>query len=164
MESVRVEEVKNRSSLNKFIRFNYELYRGNRYAVPELYRDMVNSFNVDSNAALEFCDMVLFIAYRGDKVAGRIAGIINRKANAVWNKKSARFGWIDFVDDPEVSKALIYAVEKWGRSFGMTEIEGPLGFTDFDPEGMLTEGFDQLGTMSTIYNYRSEERRVGKEC
>jgi GNAT superfamily N-acetyltransferase len=153
MESVRVEEVKNRSSLNKFIRFNYELYRGNRYAVPELYRDMVNSFNVDSNAALEFCDMVLFIAYRGDKVAGRIAGIINRKANAVWNKKSARFGWIDFVDDPEVSKALIYAVEKWGRSFGMTEIEGPLGFTDFDPEGMLTEGFDQLGTMSTIYNY-----------
>lgn len=153
MESVRVEEVKSRSSLNKFIRFNYDLYRRNRYAVPELYRDLVNSFNIKFNAALEFCDMVLFIAYREDKVAGRVAGIINRKANAVWNKKCVRFGWIDFIDDKDVSKALINAVEHWGRSLGMTEIEGPLGFTDFDPEGMLTEGFDQLGTMSSIYNY-----------
>lgn len=153
MKSVRVEEVKSRSCLNKFIRFSYDLYRGNRYAVPELYGDLVSSFGVKSNSALEFCDMKLFIAYQDNQVVGRVAGIINLKANATWNKNCVRFGWIDFIDDREVSKALIDAVENWGRSFGMTEIEGPLGFTDFDPEGMLTEGFDQLGTMSTIYNY-----------
>ena len=84
---------------------------------------------------------------------GRVAVIINHKANERWGRKTVRFGWIDFVDDPTVSAALLDAVEKYGRQHGMQEVVGPLGFTDMDPEGMLTWGFDQLGTMATIYNY-----------
>lgn len=84
---------------------------------------------------------------------GRVAAIINHKANRTWNKKDVRFGWIDFIDDAEVSEALMRTVEQWGKERGMTHIQGPLGFTDFDAEGMLIEGFDQLSTMSTTYNY-----------
>ena len=151
--SVSIVEVKDRRELDKFIRFNYTLYKDNSYAVPELYSDMVNNFTPKSNAALEFCNLILFNAYMGNKIVGRVAGIINRKANQVWNRKVVRFGWIDYIDNKEVSKALLEAVENWGKAQGMNEIEGPLGFTDFDPEGMLTEGFDQLGTMATNYNY-----------
>uniref|UniRef100_UPI0025AFD8A0 N-acetyltransferase n=1 Tax=Bacteroides acidifaciens TaxID=85831 RepID=UPI0025AFD8A0 len=94
-----------------------------------------------------------FLAYRDDKIVGRVAAIINNRANEKWNCKNVRFGWIDFIDDPEVSSALIKTVEDWGKERGMTHIAGPLGFTDFDAEGMLVEGFDQLSTMATIYNY-----------
>lgn len=150
---ITIVEVKDRKELDRFIKFNYTLYKGNSYAVPELYSDMVNNFTPKGNAALEFCDLILFNAYMGNKIVGRVAGIINRKANQVWNRKVVRFGWIDYIDNKEVSKALLEAVENWGKAQGMNEIEGPLGFTDFDPEGMLTEGFDQLGTMATNYNY-----------
>ena len=150
---ITIVEVKDRKELDRFIKFNYTLYKGNKYAVPELYGDMVNNFTPQGNAALEFCDLVLFNAYSGNTIVGRVAGIINHKANNVWNRKVVRFGWIDYIDNREVSKALLEAVENWGRAQGMAEIEGPLGFTDFDPEGMLTDGFDQLGTMATNYNH-----------
>ena len=114
---------------------------------------MVNTLSKDKNAAFEFCEAEYFLAYKDDKPVGRVAAIINNRANDTWNKKEVRFGWIDFVDDTEVSKALIDEVEKWGKERGMEYVVGPLGFTDMDPEGMLVEGFDQLGTMSTIYNY-----------
>ena len=107
----------------------------------------------DKNAAFDFCEAEYFLAYKDGKLAGRVAAIINNRANEKWQRKSVRFGWIDFVDDIEVSKALLKAVEDYGRSKGMTEVIGPLGFTDMDPEGMLTAGFDQLGTQATIYNY-----------
>ncbi|NDV57628.1 N-acetyltransferase [Bacteroides sp. 519] len=151
--AVIVKRVSNKKELKKFIRFNYELYKNNPYSIPDLYDDMLNTFSKEKNAAFEFCEAEYFLAYRDDKIVGRIAGIINRKANEVWNKKDVRFGWIDFIDDQEVSAALINAVEEWGKAKGMTHIQGPLGFTDFDAEGMLIEGFDQLGTMATIYNY-----------
>ena len=115
---------------------------------------MLNTFSPKKNAAFEFCQAALFLAYseQGD-IVGRVAAIINRRANETWQKKAVRFGWIDFVDDIDVSRALIDTVKTWGREHGMTEIEGPLGFTDLDAEGMLIEGFDQLSTMATIYNY-----------
>lgn len=152
-DKVSIRRVESRIDLNRFIRFGYSLYRGNNYAVPELYSDMVRSFTKGKNAALEFCDLALFIAIKGGTVVGRVAAIINSKANSVWNRKVVRFGWIDFIDDSDVSSALLQSVEMWGKQHGMTEMEGPLGFTDFDPEGMLVDGFDQLGTMATIYNY-----------
>ena len=102
---------------------------------------------------LTFCEAEYFLALKEGKVVGRVAAIINNKANEKWDKKDVRFGWIDFIDDIEVSKALLKAVEDYGREKGMTSVVGPLGFTDMDPEGMLTWGFDQLGTMATIYNY-----------
>lgn len=151
--TVTIKKVSGKRDLRNFIRFNYELYKGNPYSVPDLYDDMLNTFDRKKNAAFEFCEADYFLAYKDNKIVGRIAAIINHKANAAWNKKEVRFGWIDFVDDAEVSQALIQAVEAWGKERGMTHIQGPLGFTDLDAEGMLVEGYDQLGTMATIYNY-----------
>ena len=152
MANISIKQVETKSEMKKFIRFNYELYKDNKYSVPDIYEDMLDTFS-DKNAAMEFCEAVYYLAYKDGKVVGRVTGIINNKANKTWNLNAVRFGWIDFIDDPEVSRALIEAVEKWGRSKGMTEIQGPLGFTDMDAEGMLIEGFEELGTMATIYNY-----------
>ena len=151
--AITIKPVSSKKELHKFIRFNYEMYKENPYSVPDLYDDMLNTFNKKKNAAFEFCEAEYFLAYKDDKIVGRVAGIINHRANEVWKKKEVRFGWIDFIDDIEVTKALLEAVEQWGKEHGMTHISGPLGFTDFDAEGMLIEGFDQLGTMATIYNF-----------
>ncbi|MBQ8224212.1 MAG: N-acetyltransferase [Bacteroides sp.] len=150
---VTIKTVSNNSELKKFIRFNYELYKNNPYSVPDLFDDMLSTFDKKKNAAFEFCEADYFLAYKDGKLVGRVAAIINNRANQTWGKKEVRFGWIDFVDDAEVADALINAVGKWGKERGMTHIQGPLGFTDFDAEGMLVEGFDQLSTMATIYNY-----------
>lgn len=151
--SVEIKKVTTKSELKRFIRFNYEFYKDNPYSVPDLYDDMLNTFSPKKNAAFEFCEADYFLALRDGKIVGRVAAIINRRANEKWNRKTVRFGWIDFIDDMEVSAALIDTVKQWGKERGMTEIEGPLGFTDMDAEGMLVEGFDQLSTMATIYNY-----------
>lgn len=152
--SAEIKKVTTKKDLKRFIRFNYEFYKNNHYSVPDLYDDMLRTFSPQKNAAFEFCEADYFLACdeKGETV-GRVAAIINHRANEAWNKKVVRFGWIDFVDDPEVSRALIDTVKQWGRERGMTEIEGPLGFTDLDAEGMLVEGFDELSTMATIYNY-----------
>ncbi|NCC10801.1 MAG: N-acetyltransferase [Bacteroidia bacterium] len=151
--AITIKTVSTKRELKKFIRFNYKLYKGNPYSVPDLYDDMLNTFNKKKNAAFEFCEADYFLAYKEDKIVGRVAAIINKRANEKWDKQEVRFGWIDFIDDIEVSSALLKAVEKWGKERGMTAIQGPLGFTDFDAEGMLIEGYDQLSTMATIYNY-----------
>lgn len=151
--AIIIKKVSSKKELKKFIRFNYELYKGNPYSVPDLYDDMLNTFSSKKNAAFEFCEAEYFLAYKDNKVVGRVAAIINNRANQTWDKKEVRFGWIDFIDDEEVSSALLKAVEDWGKQKGMDTITGPLGFTDMDAEGMLIEGFDQLGTMATIYNY-----------
>ena len=151
--AVTIKKVTTKRELKRFIRFNYELYKGNPYSVPDLYDDMLNTFNRRKSAAFEFCEAEYFLAYKDGQLVGRVAAIINNRANQTWGKKEVRFGWIDFTDDAEVSEALIRTVEQWGKERGMTHIVGPLGFTDMDAEGMLVEGFDQLGTMATIYNY-----------
>lgn len=150
--SIEIKKISTKKELKKFIRFNYELYKENPYSVPDLYDDMIKTLTT-KNAAFEFCDVAFFLAYKGDQIVGRIAGIINRKANEIWNQQKVRFGWIDFINDEKVSEALLRAVEDWGKDQGMDTIHGPLGFTDFDAEGMLIEGFDELGTMASIYNY-----------
>ena len=151
--SVTIKKVSSAAELKKFIRFNYELYKENPFSVPDLYDDMLNTFSRDKNAAFEFCEADYFLAYKDGKQVGRVAAILNKRANETWNKKEVRFGWVDFVNDMEVSDALFKAVEAWGKERGMTDMVGPLGFTDFDAEGMLVEGFEQLGTMATIYNF-----------
>ena len=151
--SVEIKKVTSRKELKQFIRFNYEFYKNNPYAVPDLYDDMLRTFSPGKNAAFDFCEADYFLALREGRIVGRVAAIINRRANAAWKKRQVRFGWIDFIDDIEVSRALIDTVKQWGRERGMDTIEGPLGFTDLDAEGMLIEGFDQLSTMATTYNY-----------
>lgn len=151
--AIVIKKVTTKRELKRFIRFNYHMYKDNPYSVPDLFDDMLNTFNKKKNAAFEFCEADYFLAYKGDKLVGRVAAIINNRANEKWNTKTVRFGWIDFIDDLEVSKALTDTVEQWGKERGMENIQGPLGFTDFDAEGMLVEGYDQLSTMATIYNY-----------
>ena len=153
MSAIEIKKVETRSELDAFIEFHYDLYKDNPYDVPNLYSDEVKNFSKDKNPAFEFSDAECYLALRDGKVVGRVAAIINHRANERWNRRSVRFGWLDFIDDHEVSEALFKAVEDYGRANGMTEMVGPLGFTDMDPEGMLTWGFDQLGTMPTIYNY-----------
>ena len=153
MSEIKIVKVNDKKKLEKFIQFHYDLYRGNEYDVPNLHSDEINTLSKDKNPAFDFCKAQYFLAYKDGKVAGRVAAIINEKANKRWNQSRVRFGWIDFIDDTNVSKTLLKAVEDWGRQQGMKEIVGPLGFTDMDPEGMLTWGFDQLGTQATIYNY-----------
>jgi GNAT superfamily N-acetyltransferase len=127
--------------------------------VPDLYEDMLTTVS-EKNAAMEFCEAAYFLAYREEKLVGRVAAIINRRANEKWGLKTVRFGWIDFVDDEEVSAALLGKVEEWGRERGMTQIQGSLGFTDMDAEGMLIEGFEELSTMATIYNFPYYQRHI----
>ena len=150
---ITIQPVTTKKEMKQFICFNYDLYKDSPYAVPELYTDVRDTLDPTKNAAFEFCEAQPFIALREGKVVGRIVAIINHKANAAWEKKVVRFGWVDFIDDAEVADALFATVEQWGKERGMTEVQGPLGFTDFDPEGMLVEGFDRIGTMATIYNY-----------
>lgn len=151
--TITIKKVSTKAELKKFIRFNYEMYKDNPYSVPDLLEDMLKTFDSKKNPAFEFCEADYFLAYKDNQPVGRVAAIINRRANETWHKQAVRFGWIDFIDDLEVSKALIDTVIDWGRERGMNTIEGPLGFTDMDAEGMLIEGFDQLSTMATIYNY-----------
>ena len=151
--SITVREISGRRELRKFVQFNIDLYKGNPYKVPPLVSDEIATFTPSKNPAFEFCDAVQFMAYDGKKPVGRIAGIINHNLNTKTGKKEARFGFVDFIDDPQVSDALFDAVEEWARGKGMEHLTGPLGFTDMDPEGLLVEGYDQVGTMATIYNY-----------
>ena len=153
MTSITIKKVETKEDLKAFIEFHYDLYEGNEYDVPNLYSDEVNTLSKEKNAAFDFCVADYYLAIRDNKVVGRVAAIINNKANEKWDQKRVRFGWIDFIEDKEVLEALLKAVEDFGKAHGMNEIVGPLGFTDMDPEGMLTWGFDQLGTMPTIYNY-----------
>ncbi len=160
MSSVQIKRVESKKDLTSFIDFHYDLYEGDPYDAPNLYSDELRTLSKDKNAAFDFCEAEYYLALKEGKVVGRVAAIINHKANEKWKKKDVRFGWIDFVDDIEVSKALLQAVEKYGKEKGMESIVGPLGFTDMDPEGMLTWGFDQLGTMATIYNYEYYPKHI----
>lgn len=163
--SLEIKKVENKRDLEHFIQFRYDLYRNNPYDAPNLHSDEVftlSPWTKDPNGAFEFCDVEYYMALRDGKMVGRVAAIINRRYNEQWQRPCVRFGWFDFVDDQEVSAALLKAVEDYGRKKGMKEIIGPLGFTDMDPEGMLTYGFNELNTMATLYNYDYYPRHMEK--
>lgn len=151
--SVEIKEVRTRSELRKFVNFPELLYKDNPCYVPPLVFDQMDTLDQKKGAAQEFCESRLYLAYKDGKPAGRVAAIVNNLANNQWNHKEVRFGWYDFIDDTEVSSALMAKVEEFGREKGMESVVGPLGFTDFDPEGLLIEGYDELSTMALIYNH-----------
>lgn len=153
LSDIQVIEVATGKQRKAFVDFFYNLYRDSPYAVPYLYLAEKLTLKPGSNPAFEFCEAQCFLAYKDGKVVGRVAAIINHRANDYWKREMARFGWFDFVDDPKVSEALLLAVEKWGKGKGMTEIAGPFGFEDMDREGMLVDGFDELSSMYVNYNY-----------
>jgi len=152
MKKIHVKKVRTRREMNDFIELVNRLYKDCPYYVPDLEMDIRETFN-PKNVGLESSDMQPFIAYdeKGNPV-GRIAGIINHRANKKWQTKTVRFGFIEFIDDETVSRALLEAVAQWGKERGMQCIQGPMGIFDFDKEGMLIEDFDQMGSMITIYN------------
>lgn len=155
---VEIREVKTNSDLGRFVRFGIDLYKDNKYFCPPLIFDEKNTFDRKKNPAYDFSDSVLYLAYRDGKIVGRIAGIINNIANEAWNKKRLRFGWFDFIDDIEVSHTLLDAVKAWGKEHGMTEMNGPVGFTDFDHQGLLIVGFEYDAPMASLYNYPYYEK------
>ncbi len=157
---IEIREVTNKSLLKKFVKFNIELYKNHKYHVPGLISDEINTLSSEKNPAFEFCEAIYFLAYKGGKIVGRIAGIINHRANEIWEQKYARFSFCDFIDDEEVSKSLFDAIEKWAKEKGMNGVQGPLGFTDLDHEGLLTKGFDLISTFSTSYNYPYYEKHI----
>ncbi|MCM1293123.1 MAG: N-acetyltransferase [Bacteroides sp.] len=154
MSEIIVEAIKpTKSALKKFVKFGIELYKDSPYFVPPLISDDVETLMPDKNPAFDYCRAQAFMAYRDCRPVGRIVAIINDLVNSRSGKREARFGFVDFIDDNEVVDALFSEVESWAREQGMDEMVGPMGFTDMDHEGMLVEGFNEMGTMATIYNF-----------
>lgn len=151
--NITIKEIVKPSELKKFIKFPFTLYKGNKYWVPPLNRDEMFTLRSDKNPAFDYCEARYWMAYNGKQPVGRIAAIINHRANEKWGYKHMRFGWVDFVEDIEVARALFNEVERWAAEKQMDAIDGPLGFTDMDNEGMLVEGFDKMPTIANIYNY-----------
>jgi GNAT superfamily N-acetyltransferase len=150
---VQIKEVTSLKDLKAFIHFPFTLYRNNQYWVPNLVSDDLNTLRKDKNPAFETCEARYWLAYRNASIVGRVAAILNHPHIEKWGQRYMRFGWLDFIDDPQVSTALLQAVEGWAKENGMTAVHGPLGFTDMDREGMLVEGFNELSTMATYYNH-----------
>ena len=150
---VTIKQVTTQKELKQFVQFGMDIFKGNPYYCPPLVFDEINTFDKSKNPALEVSEFVNYLAYRDDKIVGRICGIINHEANKAWNRQKVRFGWFDFIDDMEVSSALLDAVRDWGRSKGMKELNGPVGFTDLDHQGLLIEGFEHSAPMASLYNY-----------
>ena len=151
--SVTIKQVQTKKELKKWVDFPNKLYKGNKYYVPFLFNDEMDTFTEKKNPAFEFCESKQFLAYKDKKIVGRIAGVINHAANKKWGWNSMRFTRFDFIDDFEVSSALFNAVVDWGKERGFTSVVGPMGFTDMDHQGMLIEGFDELNLSITFYNY-----------
>jgi GNAT superfamily N-acetyltransferase len=151
--AVIIKEVTTKFALKDFVKFNIKLYKNNPYHVPGLVADEMMTLSKKRNPAFEFCEAIYLLAYKDGKIAGRIAGIINHRANETWNQQYARFGFVDFIDDEEVSSALFKSVEDWAIAKGMNGMHGPLGFTDLDHEGLLVWGFDRMATMATAYSF-----------
>ncbi|MCI6503481.1 MAG: N-acetyltransferase [Prevotella sp.] len=149
---IQVKPVTTKKGMDDFVKFPKSLYAGISQYVPDMDSDIRNTFHPTKNKSLEFADIQAFVAYKEGKTVGRIAGIINHKANNIWKKQTVRFSMIEFIDDIEVTKALITAVEEWGKNHGMTSIQGPMGITDFDKEGMLIEDFDMSGSFLEYWN------------
>ena len=158
--AIDIREIHSKRELKQFIEFANELYKDCPYYCPPLFFDEMNCFDPKNNPALEVCEFQLWMAYRDNKPVGRIAGIINHKANEKWGSKKARFGWFDFVDDMEVSHALLDTVVQWGKARQMEYLNGPVGFTDFDHEGLLIEGYDYPAVMASLYNYPYYEKHI----
>ena len=161
---ITILEVSSRKELKDFIAFPEKLYKDSRNWVNALWKDEYDTLQKDKNPAFDYCEAWYFVAKNGNETVGRVAAIVNHNANRDWNEKYMRFGWLDFVDDMEVSAALMGKVEELAVKLEMTAVNGPFGFTDMDREGMLVEGFENRGSFTTLYNfpyYRDHLERLG---
>ncbi len=150
---LKITEVKNNKDLKEFINFQYKLYCENNFFVPPLRKNVLQTFDTNSNPAFEFCTMKMWLAKLDGKTVGRIAGIHNKKYNETTKTKYIRFAWLDFIDDKNIVNQLVKKVQEWGKELKMEKIHGPIGLTNFDPCGVLVEGFDEIATSSSVYNF-----------
>lgn len=148
--NISICKVDSRRELKDFARFANRLYKDCPQYIPEMESEIESSLQSPTEGA----EVQAFMAYRDGKPVGRVLAIDNQKANKKWKTRIVRFSMLDFIDDTAVTNALLRAVEEWGARRGLDTIQGPLGLTDFDKEGMLVEDFDLMGTISTLYNYR----------
>lgn len=163
---IRKVDENDRSTKKAFVKFPIELYKDCPYYVPSLVLDELETLNPKKNPAFSMCEMQMFLAYKDDKIVGRLCAIINHKANETWNTKNGRFGFFDFINDAEVVDALFNAAEVWLKGKGMNAIIGPAGFSGLDHEGLLIEGYDRVTTMATTYSYpyyKEHLERIGFE-
>ncbi|MCF6242814.1 MAG: N-acetyltransferase [Bacteroidales bacterium] len=159
---IKIKEITTKKELKHFIKFPDKLYSGNKYYVPALHRAELNTLSAKTNPAFEFCEAKYWLAFQDNKIVGRIAGIINHRYNEAQNKKYVRFGWLDFIEDENVLKELLLVVEKWGKMHNAELIHGPLGFSSFDASGILTEGFEEIPTSFSHYNYPYYSKLIEK--
>ncbi len=159
--AVEIRVVATRQDLKKYVNFPIKLYRGNPWYVPSMRSEELTVLDPKKNPSFETAKARSWLAYKDGRIAGRITGIYLPQYKEIWGKNQARFGWVDFIDDAEVSLALFDAVETWAKTFGVDSVTGPQGFTDLDPEGMLVEGFEELGTLPMIYNYSYYPEHLG---
>ena len=150
---ITIKEISKKVDLKRFIKFQYELYKDNKYYVPPLMSAELNIMMPSENPAFEFCEAKFWLAFNNGQIVGRIGGIINHKYNEIWKNKNGRFSWFDCIEDEQVAFELFKTVEKWAHEKGMEAIYGPYGFTNLDKHGLLVEGYNELATNSANYNY-----------
>ncbi|MDT0621360.1 GTP cyclohydrolase [Croceitalea vernalis] len=150
---VTIKEVTSKSDFKAFVKFPFELYKDNQYWVPPIIKDELETFNKDKNPAFHSAEARFFLAYQNNQIVGRVAAIVNWIEVKEQRLKKMRFGWFDFIDDFNVSKALLEKVNEIGKAHELTYLEGPVGFSNLDKVGVLIEGFDHIGTMITWYNH-----------
>jgi GNAT superfamily N-acetyltransferase len=152
MEEIKVVKVGSKQEMDDFLNVTDKIYAGCSQYVPDMRSDVRAMFNSIGDASQRTSEAQPFVAYRGQEVVGRVVGVVNKKANDTWKTHNVRFSMIEFIDDLAVSKALLDAVEAWGKAQGMDKLQGPMGVTDFDKEGMLVEDFELRGSMTAYYN------------
>lgn len=150
---ITIQEAKTKKELTEFIKFPFSLYKDNKYWVPPIIADELETFDKTKNPAFENAEATFYVALRNNEIVGRIAAIINWDEVNGQQKKKVRFGWFDVIDTIEVTKALLEKVYELGRKNNLEYVEGPMGFSNLDKVGVLTEGFDEMGTMITWYNH-----------
>ena len=150
---ITIKEAITKKELTEYIKFPFSLYKNNEFWVPPIIADELESFDKTKNPAFENAEAYFYMAYKNNEMVGRIAAIVNWSEVNNQQKKKVRFGWFDVIDDIEVTKALLEKVYELGRKNNLEHVEGPMGFSNLDKVGVLTEGFDQLGTMITWYNH-----------
>ena len=161
---ITIKEATSKKEIKEFILFSFELFKGNPYWVPPLISEEMETFDKANNPNLKNCDIKLFLAYKNDKIVGKVAAIVNWTEVEQLGKKKTRFGWFDAIDDIEVTKALLEKIEAFGKERGMDHIEGPIGFSNLDKVGVLTEGFNELSTMISWYSnpyYKEHFKQLG---
>ena len=159
-----IKEAKSKKEMKEYVMFSFELYKDNPYWIPPIIAEELETFDKDKNPAFQTAEAYFYLAYKDDKIVGKVTAIINWDEVNILKKSKVRFGWFDVIDDIEVTKALLEKVYELGNKHNLEMAEGPIGFSNLDKVGVLVEGFDQMGNMVTWYSlpyYKDHFEQLG---